>query len=126
MSVRRETRGGWILAETLVAALIGGAAIGASILLMRTADTMQRAALARADAVALAESLMETARAGDAGTAQTGETTDGRFRWRIERTADSPSGAWRPVLTQLRVEVTPLAGGGAIVLATSALQARTP
>lgn len=115
MNGGRKFRDGWILAETLMATLVGGAAISSAIFITRTADEIGAGAVVRADAVVLAEKLMETARvASEAGTGdlpavESGRTVDGRFDWRVERARASPQIWSSPTLTSLQVIVTPVA-----------------
>ncbi|MBT9446194.1 MAG: hypothetical protein IV086_10885 [Hyphomonadaceae bacterium] len=111
----RNARSGWILAETLIACLIGGLAMGAAILLMRQADFSARRAEDDAARLTVAELVLETARAGlaSAPPSETGLSRDGVYRWRVDvergagdgETSASHRGDWRPELATIRVEV---------------------
>jgi hypothetical protein len=113
---------GWILGETLVATVIGAAAIAAAIALVRTSDLMGRRALLRADAVALAESVVERARAQEPGLSASGATEDDRLRWRLERSGSGAEPPWRSQLTTLTVRVTAPREAVSVVLVTRVLE----
>lgn len=107
-------RGGWILAETLIACLVAGGAISAAILLMRTSDETARRARASAAQLAAAEVLLETARAniGTAPLEQAGLTADGAYVWRVKIVRPTPQdvSSWRPGLASVQVELRNTAG----------------
>lgn len=114
MKALSSDRGGWILAETLIACLVAGGALSAAILLMRTSDETARRARADAARLAAAEVLLETARAtvATAPLEQTGLTTDGAYVWRIkiDRVKATDPTSWRPGLAAIHVELRNTAG----------------
>lgn len=102
--MRPQNDEGWILAEALVAALIGAAALAASITLTRLAEDIARATQARSHLIAIATEVLEEARTNPAFPTY-GEVEAPRAAWRIQRETLPSIHPWQPQITTLKVTV---------------------